>query len=115
RVLVAVDGSDTAVATVMHAQRLLPDRRQLTVCSVVHAPVPMLSPIANAAVGAAYASVQLEEEVHGQMLTAAESVVARIPASFENEEPSQLVVSGDPATEICRIAADEKFDLIVVG
>ncbi len=44
-----------------------------------------------------------------------EAYLARLPTRFQGVETSTRVARGDPAEQICQVAADERADTIVVG
>jgi nucleotide-binding universal stress UspA family protein len=111
RVLFATDGSELAIEAAQRAAGMLADF-EATVLGVV--PPPLLAP------GTAVAdieSVALPETV----AQIDESVTAQIEAGIERtitaigRPAERRVVHGDPAIEICRVAEEGRFNLVVIG
>lgn len=112
RVLVAVDESHESRDAVEFATRILGENAEFVVLSV--ASIPLVATAIADPFGGGYIPSASAEEVVGGELHRAED--AADEAASEAAAPVETrVESGDAAAEICRIAAEESFDLIVVG
>ena len=121
RVLVASDGSDCAIAAGRRALALLAPPHDVAVVTVVApstewavgtagviGPEPMGAPLADPAL-MEESRVAAEREAVGVL----ERTVAALGASAAGAD--RLVAHGEPAAEICRVAADGGYDVVVVG
>jgi nucleotide-binding universal stress UspA family protein len=114
RVLVGVDGSELARRAALRAVDLLGPAPELTVVQVVR-PVTPAMPMAEAAImsGSAVHEEALTE-ANEALIHDAEAVVAAIAEEVGGGAVGR-VVTGDAGVELCRIADEEHFDVIVVG
>lgn len=115
KVLLTTDGSDIALEAARRAVGLLGAGNEYVVLSVTPPPVAVGAPGATidaltAAVPNPETAVRLEEEERRE----AESAVDEAATTL-GLDVGRRVLPGDPAAEICRMAADEGFDLVVVG
>jgi nucleotide-binding universal stress UspA family protein len=115
RVLIATDGSDLAVEAARRAGALLADF-EATVLGVV--PPPLVAP------GTAVAGIEgvaLPVTDPDTVVEIEESATAGIERGIERTiaalgRPAKTLVGhGDPAAEICRVAEEGRYDLIVIG
>jgi len=115
RVLFATDGSELAIEAAQRAAGMLA-HFEATVLGVV--PPLLLAPGTAVAdiesVGLPVTSPETVAEID-------ESVTAKIEAGIERtitalgRPAERRVVHGDPAIEICRVAEEGRFDLVVIG
>ena len=115
RVLFATDGSELAIEAAQRAAGMLADF-EATVLGVV--PPLLLAP------GTAVADIEsigLPVTSPETVAESDESVTAKIEAGIERtitalgRPAERRVVHGDPAIEICRVAKEGRFDLVVIG
>ena len=112
RVLFATDGSELAIEAAQRAAGMLADF-EATVLGVV----PPSLPAPGTAVGDIESIVSLPETV----AQIDEAVTAQIEAGIERtitaigRPAERRVVHGDPAIEICRVAEEGRFNLVVIG
>ncbi|WP_018131600.1 universal stress protein [Effusibacillus pohliae] len=107
RVLLAVDGSDDsqkAVDWAIGAYRQMPDTR----FTVLHVCLPYVIPAGEGGVFYTYE----QAETNDPKETVAYQTWSRFP---DRERVNYLTVTGNPANEICEVAKDGAFDLIVLG
>jgi nucleotide-binding universal stress UspA family protein len=115
RVPFAADGSELAIEAARRAAGMLADF-EATVIGVVQ-PLP-LAP--DTAVGG-FESVAVPVTSPETVAQIDESVTAKIEAGIERtitaigRPAERRVVHGDPAIEICRVAEEGPFDLVVIG
>ena len=118
RVLIATDGSDTAIDAARHAVELLGPSQEYTAVFVVPPPSHVypaggfgigVEPLGGPSVAPAVEEEQLEAaEEEGQ--EALQRTVASLGLDAET-----IAAEGDPGREICRLAASGHYDLVVVG
>ncbi len=114
RVLFAPDGSDLAIEAARRAAGMLADF-EATVLGVV----PLL--LAPGTEVAGIESVALPATSPETVAQIDESVTAKIEADIERtitaigRPADRRVVHGDAAIEICRVAEEGRFDLVVIG
>jgi len=114
RVLFATDGSDLAIEAARRAAGMLADF-EATVLGVV----PLL--LAPGTEVAGIESVALPATSPETVAQIDESVTAKIEADIERtitaigRPADRRVVHGDAAIEICRVAEEGRFDLVVIG
>ena len=118
RVLVASDGSDCAIAAGRRALALLAPPHEVAVVTVV-APgtewaVGTAGVIGPEPMGAPLADPTLMEETRVAAEREAVKVLERTVAAL-GADADRLVAHGEPAAEICRVAADGGYDVVVVG
>ena len=115
KVLIATDGSDFSLRAARQGVELIGTNHDFVVVTVVHPPLP----VGDAAVAIdavptplpdPETEAALEEEQRQEANTALDRLVREL--GIEAEE---WVEHGDAAAVICRLAADAKFDLIVIG
>jgi nucleotide-binding universal stress UspA family protein len=118
RVLIATDGSDTAIEAARHAVELLGSDQAYTAVYVVPPPSHVypaggfgigVEPLGGPSVAPAVEEEQLEA-VQDEGKEALERTVRALGVDAE-----AITAEGDPGKEICRIAGDSGFDLVVVG
>jgi nucleotide-binding universal stress UspA family protein len=115
RVLFATDGSELAIEAARRAAGMLADF-EATVLGVVP---PLL--IAPGTEVAGVESVALPVTSPETVAEIDKSVSAEIEAGIERtitaigRPAERRVVHGDPAIEICRVAEEGRFDLVVIG
>ena len=118
RVLIATDGSDCAIGAARTALGLLAPDPDITVLSVVDVrpevgmtgggllgAEPLAMPLADPAT-----TGELDEALTADANQAVEQTVAALGISAQ-----RMVVHGDPAAEICRVADENAYDVVVVG
>lgn len=114
KVLVAVDGSDLARRAAEQAVRLLAPACEITVLSVVS---PMVLPSTDvsglAAVGAGVSPVVFAD-VTKEARAAAGDEVQHLVATLGATARARIE-EGEPGPTICRIAAQEGSELVVIG
>jgi nucleotide-binding universal stress UspA family protein len=118
-VLLTTDGSDTATAAARRAIEVLGDRLgRATVLIVVPATLP-LAPGGAGVIGAEAVAVPLtdvaaaadvDDERRRHAHVTAERTVSTLGINADI-----VVADGDPAIEICRVAGEGSYDLVVVG
>jgi nucleotide-binding universal stress UspA family protein len=115
RVLIATDGSELAVEAARRAGRLLADF-EATVLGVV--PPPIVPPGAAVTgiegVALPVADPETVAEIDESLTVETKSGVERTIAAL-GRPAKALIVHGDPAGEICRIAEEGAYDLVVIG
>lgn len=115
-VLLATDGSDLAIEAAQRAIGLLSSDAKMTVLTVV----PMVGPATEAMAAAPAASLTAVPDAEG--LRAAQEASAErgrenlssTVAALSVEADTRIEV-GDPGPMICQVAAEDRFDLVVVG
>jgi nucleotide-binding universal stress UspA family protein len=113
KVLIATDGSDFAVTAAKKASEVLTPAAAVTVLAV--AP-PAVLPAAAPATGLDPLIVTPEatEEVEEALTEEAQGWLDRTVEALGGRA-DRVLVHGDPASEICRVAEEGGFDVIVVG
>jgi nucleotide-binding universal stress UspA family protein len=102
-ILVAVDGSEHALAALDHAVALAQEQHaRLTVMTV-------MPPVSAAAVAGSAAVLPLQEECYSRTL---DEAVALIP---QDVGVTRLFARGKPAREIARQISEGDYDLVVMG
>ena len=119
RVLFATDGSELAIEAAQRAAGMLADF-EATVLNV--GPPPPLAPSTAMADAPSTAMADIESVVLPETVAQIdESVTAHIEAGIERtitaigRPAERRVVHGDAAIEICRVAEEGRFDLVVIG
>lgn len=117
RVLFATDGSELAIGAARRAAAMLADF-DATVLAVV--PPPVVAPGSAVAgiegVALPVTSPEAVTEIEASMTTEAEAGVERTVAVLVRAGDTQrLVMHGDAASEICRVAEEGAYDLVVIG
>lgn len=121
RVLIATDGSPGAIAAARTALAVLAPPDHISVLSVVDVRAevalggtgligaePLTVPLADPSL-----AVELADALTADARAAVDETIAAIgPAAAAAE---RLIRHGDPATEICRVAAEGAYDVVVVG
>lgn len=114
KALIATDGSEFALAAARRAKQVLDPATTFTLLSVVPPPVMTVGAPVTGIEAAPIATPETTEE-----LTEAYKQEAR--ASLESTaqalggDAERRIEFGDAASEICRVAEDDGFDVIVVG
>jgi nucleotide-binding universal stress UspA family protein len=115
KALIATDGSDHAVAAARRARELLDPSTEITLLSVVPPPVlPAAAPVTGVEGVGPLATPEATEELDEALTDEAKTGLARTVTALGGAG-NQRVVHGEPAAEICRVAEQEGFDVIVVG
>jgi nucleotide-binding universal stress UspA family protein len=116
RVLFATDGSDLAIEAARRTAGMLADF-EATVLGVV--PPPLVASGAAVAgiegVALPVTSPEAVTEIDEALTEETRAGIERTVAVLGREDAQRLIVHGDPATEICRVAEEGKYDLIVIG
>jgi nucleotide-binding universal stress UspA family protein len=115
RALIATDGSDFAIAAARRAVELLAPSTQLTLLEVVPPPVvPAATPVTGlegvGPLGAPEATEELDEALTEQGREGLDRTAAALEGKVERK-----LVHGEPAAEICRVAEEDGYDVIVIG
>lgn len=108
KILLATDFSEFSAQTAAHAA-LMAEKfgSELSVLHVVEPP-PMTDP--------AYGGIfPLDFDVTGQLIDAAQTMLAKISENLGIPKELQWVELGNPKVEIVRLAAEKSVDLIVIG
>jgi nucleotide-binding universal stress UspA family protein len=114
KALIATDGSDFALNAAARAKELLAPSVEFTLLTVVPPPVmPVAAPVTGIE-AAPIATPEATEELTEAYREEAQESLERTARAF-GSEVARRVEYGDAATEICRVASDESFDVIVVG
>ncbi|KAA8787136.1 universal stress protein [Paenibacillus amylolyticus] len=106
RILVAVDESDHAKKALEQALMLAEQMKHPVSLTILHVN-PSIS-INEPALG-----VDLEERIAEEGKHIMEPVIEQMVGREVSYET--MLVAGDPVTEICRMASEQKCDLIVIG
>lgn len=106
RILVAVDESDHAKKALEQALMLAEQMKHPVSLAILHVN-PSIS------INEPVLGVDLEERIAEEGKHIMEPVIEQMVGRGVDYET--LLVAGDPATEICRMASERKFDLIVIG
>src|SRR5207237_8494969 len=119
RSLTATDGSDFASAAARTALALLMPDHELTVLSVVDVR-PEVGVTGGGLLGAEPLAMPLADpvttaELDEALTTEANDAVERTVTALAVEVAQRMVVHGDPAAEICRVAEEGEYDCIIVG
>src|SRR5947209_8673687 len=114
KALIATDGSEFALTAAKRAKQLLEPTLEVTLLTVVPPPVmPVAAPVTGIE-AAPIATPETTEELTEAYLEEAQGSLERTAKALGGSV-ARRVEYGDPATEICRVAEDERFDVIVVG
>lgn len=114
KVLIGIDGSDLALGAARRALELLDgDRASVTLVRVVRPVAPVV--MGSTAPGTELAADPgLAEESTGALERDAANDVAAAAETLGVNADTR-VVRGDPGPQLCAIADDEHFDVVVVG
>jgi len=116
KALIATDGSDYATAAATHAKELLHPSTEFTLLTVVPPPVmPVGAPVTGIEAAPMMTPETSEELTEAFREEAKENLERTARALGGPADPNRRVEYGDAAAEICRVAEDEQFDVIVVG
>ena len=114
-VLIATDGSEFAARSARRALELIGTDHQFTVLTVVHPPLPIGdAAVAIDAVPTPLPDPDTEAAIEEEQRNDAEKAVETLAAEL-GIDAQWRVEFGDAAAVICRVAADEGFDLVVTG
>jgi len=116
RILIGVDGSELARRAAGRAVDVLGTGHDITVVEVVRPMSPIVAVPSGAIAGVAVVGDQVEaiEESNRSRAREAETDLAATTRELGIEASTRVVI-GDPGTELCRLAADGSFDVLVVG
>jgi nucleotide-binding universal stress UspA family protein len=120
KALIATDGSDYALNAAVRAKQLLDPSLQFTLLTVVPPPVmPVGAPVTGieaAPIATPETTEELTEAYKEEALESLERTARALGGSAgSNHEVERRIEFGDAAAEVCRVAEDEGFDVIVVG
>ena len=118
RILLATDGSDTAVASARMASGLFGPGHDYVVMVVVP-PSPLVMAAGYAAMGmeaiaAPPPDPEAETEAEHARLREADDVLAQTIEAI-GVDAERRIVHGTPGPEICRVAVEDDIDVVVVG
>jgi nucleotide-binding universal stress UspA family protein len=114
KVLIAVDGSELSIGAARQAAALVDQSAALTVITVVPPPVfPGAGPASGMDAGP-IVTPETTEELDHALTDEARSALDRTVENL-GRDAERLLVHGDPAAEICRVAEENGFDVIAVG
>ncbi|SRR5581483_5053149 len=115
KALIATDGSDYANTAAARAKDLLHAGTEITLLTVVPPPVmPVGAPVTGIE-AAPIITPETTEELTAAYKEEASQNLDRTARALGGGDVIQRVEYGDAAAEICRVAEDEHFDVIVVG
>jgi nucleotide-binding universal stress UspA family protein len=114
RILVGVDGSELANRAAQQAVALLGGDRDVTVVQVVRPVTPLTLVPGSAITGIATVDDRTALESQEAQIREAEAEIAATAAALGCPADTRVVV-GDPGPDLCRLAGEEEFDLLVVG
>ncbi len=119
RVLLTTDGSRTAIDSCARAVQMLGPDHDYTLLVVVP-PSPVVLAAGFSAMGIESVSApppdpEADAEAESARRQEADEALARTAEAIPGVTPSRLVATGNPGNEICRVAEDQGFDMIVVG
>jgi nucleotide-binding universal stress UspA family protein len=120
KALIATDGSDYANAAATRAKELLHAGTEFTLLTVVPPPVmPVGAPVTGIEAAPITMPETTEELTEAYREEANQNLERTARAVGDPADPNYRVIRrveyGDAAAEICRVAEDEHFDVIVVG
>ncbi len=114
KALIATDGSDFALSAAARAKTLLDPAVEFTLLTVVPPPVmPVGAPVTGIE-AAPIATPEATEELTEAYREEAQESLERTARALRGEV-ARRVEYGDAATEICRVAEQDGFDVVVVG
>jgi nucleotide-binding universal stress UspA family protein len=114
RVLVGVDGSDLARRAALHSLDLLGPGHEVTLLQVVRPVTPVLPMAETAVMSGTAVNDEALAASNEALVRDAEVAVAELVREVGGGAVGR-VLNGDAGMELCRVAGDEDFDLIVVG
>jgi len=115
KAIIATDGSDFAIAAARRATELLDGSTQLTVLTVVPPPVvPAAAPVAGMETVGPLATPEATVELDAALTEEGQHALERTATALPGDVQRQLV-HGEPGAEICRVAEEGGFDVIVIG
>ena len=114
KVLITTDGSDFAIAAAKRAKELLDPASVVTVLTVVPPPVlSAVAPVTGLDAGPVV-TPEATEELDQALQEESEAALDRTVGALDRPT-ERLLAHGDPAAEICRVAEEGGFDVIVLG
>jgi len=113
KVLIATDGSDFAIAAARRALALLSPDHSFTILTIGASGVPVSGLGDPDGIGVV-PDMTTAEEIQGQIDREAKDAAERTLDALGVKARTR-VERGDARVEICRIAEDENYDLIVLG
>ena len=114
KALIATDGSDFAVTAATRAKDVLNPSLELTIVAVVPPPVlPVAAPVTGLE-ASPVTTPEVTEELTEALQAEAQAGLERTARALGGDV-QRRVEYGDPAAEIVRVAADEGYDVVVVG
>jgi nucleotide-binding universal stress UspA family protein len=114
KALIATDGSDFAVTAATRAKDMLNPSLELTILTVVPPPVlPVAAPVTGLE-ASPVTTPEVTEELTEALQAEAQAGLERTARALGGDV-QRRVEYGDPAAEIVRVAADEGYDVVVVG
>ena len=115
KALIATDGSDFALSAAKRAKQVLDPATKFTLLSVVPPPVMTIGAPVTGIEAAPIATPETTEELTEAYKEEAEGDLDRTAQALGAADVERRTEFGDAASEICRVAEDEGFDVIVVG
>src|SRR5436309_14388041 len=113
KALIAADGSDFAIAAARRATELLDRSTQLTVLTVVPPPVvPAAAPVTGLETVGPLATPEATVELDAALTDEGQHALERTSAALPGDVQRQLV-HGEPGAEICRVADEGGFDVML--
>ena len=114
KALIATDGSNFALAAATRAKELLAPALEFTLLTVVPPPVlPVAAPVTGVE-AAPIATPETTEELTEAYREEAQASLDRTAKALGGDV-ARRIEFGDPAAEICRVAAERDARLIVMG
>jgi nucleotide-binding universal stress UspA family protein len=114
KALIATDGSDFAVTAATRAKDVLNPSLELTILTVVPPPVlPVAAPVTGLE-ASPVTTPEVTEELTEALQAEAQAGLERTARALGGDV-QRRVEYGNPAAEIVRVAADEGYDVVVVG
>lgn len=110
RVLIGYDGSELARDAARRALALLGDSHDVTIASVVRPSMPI-----EAVPALAMPAGGVPTESMDVLRREAEAAVSHVAHALGVPSATKMVTTGDPGGELCRLAGEGSYDLLVVG
>ena len=114
KALIATDGSDFAVEAATRAKHVLDPGLELTILTVVPPPVlPVAAPVTGIE-ASPVTTPEVTEELTDALQQEAQAGLERTARALGGNVERRIEY-GDPAAEICRVATEGSYDVVVVG
>lgn len=115
RVLIGVDGSELSQNAAARALALVGAGSDVTIAQVVRPPVPMATMVGVVTVPAIGIADEPSESTMEALVAEADAEVSAVAARVGVASATRLVRIGDAGEELCRLADEGSYDLLVVG